>query len=593
MQCDNCGITVHEACYGQSPGDSDSEDAKSTESEYSTEPWFCDACRANQSPSCELCPTDGGLFKETYDGKWVHTVCALYTQDVEFGSVEKLSPIILTKIPESRWHSRLCEICKNSQGIVIRCDAGLCKIHFHVTCAQRDGLLTEAPAHEMVADPFYANCLQHCNKDIAKEKKRIYQKAMKCTAIFLKNKDSEGQSKRVLSRLEQARRRYKPPFHSRTLANLTAASVYMTNSIHTAKVQDDLEVVEPKFSVQFVKYFTERELLMKKSEDKYDGLQRIKDSLRREEKGLQDVIHKLESKLDKLREDGQQLWRSGNVLHEILNALAKENRSQPTVLARGPLSARQEEPEPVKKKARRVHHHKEPAFVASLATVEHSCCICNLTSDQDKQVECDKCHNWYHMGCVDPPLKKMPSKSCRYVWHCHKCDREKDFFLQPNVVGDSSQVSSKHGRAIRIPEKFMPPDELPKKVALQPNSKRKRPANSKNAGRKKGSGEQPPPKKDKKERDVRKECTKCSKPGDNHTLVRCDTCRKCYHFQCLDPPRKSTPRKRGYFWYCIDCIPSSDSEDNSWEVLDRAEKMCRKVSSKDEDVSDADGDIDE
>jgi hypothetical protein len=74
---------------------------------------------------------------------------------------------------------------------------------------------------------------------------------------------------------------------------------------------------------------------------------------------------------------------------------------------------------------------------------------------------------------------------------------------------------------------------------------------------------------------------------------RCDTCRKCYHFQCLDPPRKSTPRKRGYFWYCIDCIPSSDSEDNSWEVLDRAEKMCRKVSSKDEDVSDADGDIDE
>jgi hypothetical protein len=255
----------------------------------------------------------------------------------------------------------------------------------------------------MVADPFYANCLQHCNKDIAKEKKRIYQKAMKCTAIFLKNKDSEGQSKRVLSRLEQARRRYKPPFHSRTLANLTAASVYMTNSIHTAKVQDDLEVVEPKFSVQFVKYFTgwyflpiyyhyhrrvmilyscdvfsglERELLMKKSEDKYDGLQRIKDSLRREEKGLQDVIHKLESKLDKLREDGQQLWRSGNVLHEILNALAKENRSQPTVLARGPLSARQEEPEPVKKKARRVHHHKEPAFVASLATVEHrSVCI--------------------------------------------------------------------------------------------------------------------------------------------------------------------------------------------------------------------------
>ena len=41
--------------------------------------------------------------------RWVHTVCALYTQDVEFGSVEKLSPIILSKIPESRWDSRVME----------------------------------------------------------------------------------------------------------------------------------------------------------------------------------------------------------------------------------------------------------------------------------------------------------------------------------------------------------------------------------------------------------------------------------------------------------------------------------------------------
>ena len=104
------------------------------------------------------------------------------------------------------------------------------------------------------------------------------------------------------------------------IAHLTAASVYFANPSQVAKVQDDLEVVEPNFTVHFVKYFTggclllihyyyngrndpvclrclfawiEREALMKKSENKYDELQRIKDSLRREEKGLQDVIQKV------------------------------------------------------------------------------------------------------------------------------------------------------------------------------------------------------------------------------------------------------------------------------------------------------------
>ena len=97
--------------------------------------------------------------------------------------------------------------------------------------------------------------------------------------------------------------------------------------------------------------------------------------------------------------------------------------------------------------------------------------------------------------------------------HCHKCDKESDFFLQPNRVQDSSQTSSKHGRAIRLPEKFIPTDELPKKVTMhyvnhpqanviwftchlilklffkqtppQPGVKRKRVANGKSAGRKK------------------------------------------------------------------------------------------------------------
>ncbi|XP_062520077.1 PHD finger protein 14-like [Corticium candelabrum] len=593
MQCDNCGVTIHEACCGQASNDADSESGKSNDSEFSTEPWFCDACRANCTPSCALCPTSSGDFKETYDGRWVHTVCALYTQDVEFGSVEKLSPIILSKIPEARWDSRLCDLCNKSVGVVIRCDAGMCKSHFHVTCAQKFGLLTEAPAHEMVADPFYANCRQHCNKDSASQKKKTYKKAMQSTAKFLEKREVEGQTQRVLSRLEQARRDYKPPTHSRTLAHLSATSMYYLKPTHVKK-EDEFKEVKPSFTVEFVEYFNEREDYIKKSEDECDELQRIKDSLRREEKGLEEVIQKLEYRLDEIKEEGQQLWKAGMNLHEILNTLAKEDRPVPSVLARGAVIDIPVESEPPKeRRSRPSRPHKEAKHPVEPAQDCHSCCVCKSSNDQELLIECDQCHSWYHLNCLDPPLKKMPPKSSRYAWHCHKCDKESDFFLQPNRVQDSSQTSSKHGRAIRLPEKFIPTDELPKKTPPQPGIKRKRVANGKSAGRKKGSGNQPPAKKDKKERDVRTECSKCSRPGDNYTLVRCDTCRKCYHFQCLDPPRKSSPRTSGYCWYCVDCIPMSCSEDESWEVLDRAEKMFRKLTEREGSLSDVGGDDDE
>ena len=75
----------------------------STESSASTEPWFCDSCKANASPVCELCPNDGGIFKETDNGRWVHLVCALYTPSVAFGDVDRLAHITLYEMPYSRY----------------------------------------------------------------------------------------------------------------------------------------------------------------------------------------------------------------------------------------------------------------------------------------------------------------------------------------------------------------------------------------------------------------------------------------------------------------------------------------------------------
>lgn len=134
VECDGCKITVHEGCYGVS----ESVSVSSTVSSCSTEPWFCEACKANvKDPDCELCPNRGGIFKETDCGKWVHLVCALYVPGVAFGEVDQLSMVTLFEMQYNKWGAKLCSLCDDQRfgrtGVCIGCDAGMCKTYFHVT----------------------------------------------------------------------------------------------------------------------------------------------------------------------------------------------------------------------------------------------------------------------------------------------------------------------------------------------------------------------------------------------------------------------------------------------------------------------------
>lgn len=134
IECDSCGITVHEACYGVS----DTASIASTDSLSPTAPWFCEACKAGVTkPVCELCPNSGGIFKETDVGKWVHLVCALYVPGVAFGEVDKLSSVTLFEMPYNKWGAKVCSLCQDERfartGVCIGCDAGMCRTYFHVT----------------------------------------------------------------------------------------------------------------------------------------------------------------------------------------------------------------------------------------------------------------------------------------------------------------------------------------------------------------------------------------------------------------------------------------------------------------------------
>lgn len=218
VECDNCGISVHEGCYGIS----DSTSVSSTVSSCSTEPWFCEACKANvKDPSCELCPNKGGIFKETDVGKWVHLVCALYVPGVAFGEVDHLSSVTLFEMPYSKWGAKTCSLCEDVRfsrcGVCIGCDAGMCKTYFHVTCAQSAGLLQPFEAHSEEADhadPFYAHCKIHSDKTLIKHRKRNYD-AFRLKMSYrnvnieqLKLQNTSPEQKRIERKLKKHRNKY-------------------------------------------------------------------------------------------------------------------------------------------------------------------------------------------------------------------------------------------------------------------------------------------------------------------------------------------------------------------------------------------------
>ncbi len=242
VECDGCGISVHEGCYGVSET---CESVASTVSSASTEPWFCEPCRAGleSPPPCELCPLVGGVYKATDAGRWVHLVCALYAPGVAFGNTNEMTNVTIFEMNYIQWGRKACSICSESPrgnemcggarfcrtGVCIQCDAGLCKAFFHPSCAQAAGLLSEpkyvttSASAENVMDAYLAHCKLHTDKSVIKQRRRTFlvhlvQNNYRRRAITARNrlagldKDdtviSETADERILRKLAKSRCRY-------------------------------------------------------------------------------------------------------------------------------------------------------------------------------------------------------------------------------------------------------------------------------------------------------------------------------------------------------------------------------------------------
>ncbi|XP_067012108.2 PHD finger protein 14 isoform X2 [Anabrus simplex] len=697
VECDGCGVTVHEGCYGVS----DAASVSSTVSSCSTEPWFCEACRAGvTNPMCELCPNPGGIFKETDVGKWVHLVCALYVPGVAFGEVDKLSSVTLFEMPYNKWGAKTCALCEDERfsriGVCIGCDAGMCRTFFHVTCAQREGLLAETHSEEVDhADPFYAHCKMHTDKMLMRRRRRNW------LALQLRTRQRQidqqqaghGDSKeeiRIKRKLAKYRDKYLihkttriPPWvptqkMPRLLTTSASACRKLLRKaelmgidtqaleVQEAQVASLVDVrkkwhIPPAFSVEFIGYYLDRNVRLTSMKRRLEELLDVNTE-------LQDEQQRLRQKYDQLLKENSELSRINvnlkQTVHKyhsvILHVIPTKNLPSIDELGKPPpqvaVSAMQ-----AAIKSENSHEGKSSGTRGNEPIPLNECGICELTNDQHLLAKCDTCHLYYHLGCLNPPLTRMPKKTKLMGWQCSECDKESSGSevecvdteaprrLRHNKEGEKPSeiitpkvtvkpIERQPSPVVTIPRLTVPPMILntvpgstdlhvsqqqgkkrrrekhhrysPDSQGMSPSKEHKRKRKRKSLDIESPTQETPRikikikpipmpsgecsslagaqmfvatsstettpvmsgprtsggrlssgPKKG-KEVDVMTKCDVCGEPGNNQNLVRCDECMKCFHFTCLDPPVKKSPKRRGYSWHCADCDPTETESDN-------------------------------
>lgn len=189
--CDGCNLAVHQDCYGVP---------------YIPEgQWLCRKCTVSpENPvSCVLCPNEGGAFKQTVTGDWVHLLCAIWVPETRVANEVFMEPITgVDKISKQRWKLK-CSLCEIKEGACIQCVKASCFTAFHATCARKEKLLMPMKSTQG-AEPVVLQC--YCEKHLPKE-----QQDVRAAALARERAADEQENGGMLSKSARAyAKTYKP-----------------------------------------------------------------------------------------------------------------------------------------------------------------------------------------------------------------------------------------------------------------------------------------------------------------------------------------------------------------------------------------------
>ncbi|KAI3378537.1 hypothetical protein SNEBB_004431 [Seison nebaliae] len=177
LVCSSCGISVHTHCYGTSGFENAYKSwLPSFETDITKRSiWFCDVCKAGLRQSnlnCIFCPIrDCSMaMKQTNTGEWVHMCCAFFHRKEsilhECSQYSIHEQCIIHLIDVRCWNEKVCSLCEeNSEdsrmGLTMQCEAGACKTFFHVSCAQKRGLIESVILTNSTPVDSMIFCLEH------------------------------------------------------------------------------------------------------------------------------------------------------------------------------------------------------------------------------------------------------------------------------------------------------------------------------------------------------------------------------------------------------------------------------------------------
>ncbi|CAG5892003.1 unnamed protein product [Menidia menidia] len=186
-----------------------------------------------------------------------------------------------------------CSFCEDARfartGVCISCDAGMCRSYFHVTCAQREGLLSEAAAEEQYRAKAELSRNTRPQAWVPREK-------------LPRPLTSSASAIRKLMRKAE-------------LMGISTDIFPVDTSDANASTDGRRKHKQPALTADFVNYYLERNMRMIQIQDNISEQKNLKDKLESEQEKLHVEYNKLCEFLEdllnvngELRSEGQAMW---------------------------------------------------------------------------------------------------------------------------------------------------------------------------------------------------------------------------------------------------------------------------------------------